>query len=1470
MNYIINQLSMQMKRKLLFAALCAVAALGQLRAQTDVTSTYLTNADFSQTTPLTDTYLYGYGKDGSPYGFQAIDGWTSVVTSGDDSNSSYPNSGMAGGVFSYGSSTQLKGNAKAAPATNPNGEASGNCFGFFGVWGCGGYYYQSVTLAAGKYTITVPMYNQSGTQANTTYTGFFPTSGTNQTVAVNPTVGQWVNQTVTFTLADETAGQIRIGYQSTGSGSGANPMLFIDCVKIEYTAVVIKDALESAIEYATRVYNASSDATLSSALTDAQAVYDNDSSTQDQVNAAVETLNAAVADCIATLDDLTFLIKDADFSATTGWTPVVSESYKDYGNGLIGTSLASYAPSTTDANHLNTEYYLAVQCRWSSNYSSFTQTIPSLPAGHYTLVYDVENSNSSTTKATYENRFKVSIGSTVHTDNKTEWMNGASDWTNHSISFTLEETSDITISLGYGMGSNNFASANTPVLYISKLGLSYQSFEAAWTTAKDAAQAVLDDAAYNNITGAERTAVTTAKAATPSTLEEYSAAITALEGATDAFIAAKDSYDAYVTSKAASEGVNEADVLAVVIAGNANATAADALAASIILPRAFANKAATAMNPVQTDYVVNGTFDNNVEGWQHTANVWSNNIASNQQGAFNVPFYENWDGSAQVNKMYQTIDNIPNGTYRLDIAAFVNTLANPNESQYVFANNDKTYLTTGEPTAYEVYTVVTNNQIEVGLDQTTATANWMGIDNVSLRYYGAGDVINDAKNAAHKLAWQEAKAAAEAAVANSDYANVTGSEKSDLEAEIAKAEPSTAEGYDEAAAALTTATSTFTAAKGVYDAYAEIRGIAVALGVTPGDAPANAAAASAATHALNVAVYTATTADNIFDVTDVYAPSWSDMSTSSGQHWSGDTSISYADNWSSGTNTTERTATITLPAGEFILMSAGRGSENTVTTMSANGTFVTFASNGDMGLGINKAGAASFDATDAEGFANKSGAAENSGTGWEWRYIPVTLSAETEITVIQKLTRLSGSAWGSFCDFKILKKGVVADADDYAALNSAIETAEAKTLGFEDGQYAPYNNVAALETLAAAKAFDQTAKNEKETVEAVTNTLTVVTWTANEGDVDAIYNGHFAEANGTNPKGWTRSNGAWGQQITGLDASTGAETSTAWYYNTEGAWEYGKDGVYTLPLAANQAYKLTFKYRSHAWGSNNYMKASVLNSVTQGLADVTYAQNVDNTKFVTATAYFTTGDAGDYILSLTQSGNTHLTDVSLVKVASAALTLDDATTYDATDRTYYETVGMTRNVVAGFNTVCLPFDLTAEQVANTFGDLATVYEFSENSDDPHDVTVNFNTKNENTIEANVPVLVGNASASTDPKLFTNVMLKTGEAKVAGKNFDFVGTYDAATTIAAGDYFISNGALYRSEGSTTINAFRAYLKTTTSGGSVKLFIDGIETGIDAISGISSNPSQSIYNLAGQRMSKVQKGLNIVNGNKVLVK
>ena len=76
----------------------------------------------------------------------------------------------------------------------------------------------------------------------------------------------------------------------------------------------------------------------------------------------------------------------------------------------------------------------------------------------------------------------------------------------------------------------------------------------------------------------------------------------------------------------------------------------------------------------------------------------------------------------------------------------------------------------------------------------------------------------------------------------------------------------------------------------------------------------------------------------------------------------------------------------------------------------------------------------------------------------------------------------------------------------------------------------------------------------------------------------------------------------------------------------------------------------------------------------------------------------------------------------------------------------------------------------------------------------------------------------------------------------------------------------------SEDPVSAPAYRAYL--TTDAGDVKAFFFNLDDA-DAISGLTPDPSLSkrgeeIFNLAGQRMSKLQRGVNIVNGKKILVK
>jgi hypothetical protein len=77
--------------------------------------------------------------------------------------------------------------------------------------------------------------------------------------------------------------------------------------------------------------------------------------------------------------------------------------------------------------------------------------------------------------------------------------------------------------------------------------------------------------------------------------------------------------------------------------------------------------------------------------------------------------------------------------------------------------------------------------------------------------------------------------------------------------------------------------------------------------------------------------------------------------------------------------------------------------------------------------------------------------------------------------------------------------------------------------------------------------------------------------------------------------------------------------------------------------------------------------------------------------------------------------------------------------------------------------------------------------------------------------------------------------------------------------------------YLVESDQTVPAGKAYLVGPAYSGGVKEFLT-FDFGGDA-DGISLTPALSegegaIYNVAGQRLNKMQKGVNIVNGKKIL--
>ncbi len=537
--------------------------------------------------------------------------------------------------------------------------------------------------------------------------------------------------------------------------------------------------------------------------------------------------------------------------------------------------------------------------------------------------------------------------------------------------------------------------------------------------------------------------------------------------------------------------------------------------------------------------------------------------------------------------------------------------------------------------------------------------------------------------AASKIAYEQAVANANTALANSTYANVGGTDRSNLETAVAETPEETIEWYDTQKALVDDYLTTFTAGVANWNSYAkslvakaeaDLISTSICESISLSVPTTAAAAAIAAEEQYTVRELTAnyvstnytyplTTVIGDFSTwtaTAKYNTGGDDIDdipqTNSSEHWSGETRDYYEqgkEGWgaSHGFNCTY-TKTATLPAGNYIVKVAARASGDVTGTISASATAntVTLPNAGATSKGIDLSGAANYG--DGE-FAR-----EGVGFGWEWRFLPFTLAEDGEVTITIHESTTATHNWFSLADAVLLSdeaKFIPATAEDYANLNTAIETAiNTHVYGFEAGEYAPYNNIEAAATIAAAQAIDQTAENSQEDVQAATAAITDATWTVNATEVNAVYDGSFeadysGQSGNINPTGWQRVKGASAdgynvRYMNGSNAGLAATTSHKALFTKQSAY-YGYATGYTMPLKANTMYKITFVYGG--WGDckkDGYVSmaapdgSNVTLSSTDLPVDATNA-DADVNAWKSYEAFFTTGEAGDYVLGLRKKNN---------------------------------------------------------------------------------------------------------------------------------------------------------------------------------------------------------------------------------------
>lgn len=467
--------------------------------------------------------------------------------------------------------------------------------------------------------------------------------------------------------------------------------------------------------------------------------------------------------------------------------------------------------------------------------------------------------------------------------------------------------------------------------------------------------------------------------------------------------------------------------------------------------------------------------------------------------------------------------------------------------------------------------------------------------------------------------------------------------------------------------------------------------------------------------------------------------------------------------------------------------------------------------------------------------------------------------------------------WIAFKNLTVVYTGTEASESDFTALEAAIATAEnnIKNLGFEEGEYAPYKNHNAINTIPVAKTIDKAKLNSASNINDLTNKLNA--WTINTEEVNAVYNGDFANTPSTAADfyttGWIRTNG-WGQ----IRDDAEHATSGFAYYNQPGNLQYGNSELigYTMPLKANTVYLLTFKYA--AWDKNTSVKASVLNSNNEGMQVRQYASTDKNYKdgFINASAVFMTGEAGNYVLTLNNNVNIVITDVVLKKAVKEELVIDEAATYTPADK--YADVTLKRTLIEGWNGLVLPFDMTVEDVKTTFN-ASAVKAFSSIANGENAVTLGF--EDATKVSAGQPVMIkataGSEYTIENVLLSADAALKTVAKEDGTAKFVFTGTY-AHTTLTDVSFVLINGTKYyyheAGTTATSAKAFRGYFvdeSTEASAAKSVIFDFNEATGIENVNAAINNADNgAVYDLQGRRVVKPSKGIYVANGKKVVIK
>lgn len=220
-------------------------------------------------------------------------------------------------------------------------------------------------------------------------------------------------------------------------------------------------------------------------------------------------------------------------------------------------------------------------------------------------------------------------------------------------------------------------------------------------------------------------------------------------------------------------------------------------------------------------------------------------------------------------------------------------------------------------------------------------------------------------------------------------------------------------------------------------------------------------------------------------------------------------------------------------------------------------------------------------------------------------------------------------------------------------------------------------------------------------------------------------------------------------------------------------------------------------------------------------------------------------------------GDTNYANIVVGDIATS-LELTDANAFNAPHDFTATSVKLTRKVYSGKNSFVLPFAVTATDLEANW-----LAKFSSYGKDD-DKKAYFDKVPE--VAANTPFLAEVDGEQTELTFGEKAIVATPKTLGDG----FVGVY--APQSAKDMYGIDDkGLIHKGGAGATIAAFHAYLNFTGSAAPAAVaFNDSTPTAINGVAADKTD-NTAVYDLSGRRVyGKLQKGLYIVNGKKVVVK